>query len=119
MELNLWIIFVIYIELLSSTVFAYERQIQFRTVNGQSSSNGISCGLRKGENKYVAVKMPLADESEICHGLEHEWLHGKQYDDGYYYAEKQKVVEKFKPPLSVNDLNIYLLIIIISICFMK
>jgi hypothetical protein len=107
MGLNLRIIFVISTELLSSTVFAYERQIQFRTGNGQSGTNVISCGVRKGENKYVAVKMPLAAESEICHGLEHDWLLGKHYDDDYYYAEKQKYVEKFKPPLSVNYLNIY------------
>jgi hypothetical protein len=111
MELYLVIIFVFNTELLSSTVFAYERQIQFRTGNGQSSTNVISCSVQKGENKYVAVKMPLAAESEICHGLEHEWLNGKRYDDGFYYAEKQKVVEKFKPPLSVNNLNIYSLVI--------
>jgi hypothetical protein len=114
MELNMRIIFIIYTELLSSTVFSYERQIHFKTGNGQSSTNVISCGVQKGEDKYVAVKMSPAAETEICHGLEHDWLLGKHYDDGYYYAEKQKVVEKFKPPYSVNYLNIYLLIIMYS-----
>ncbi|XP_060565153.1 uncharacterized protein LOC132724329 [Ruditapes philippinarum] len=51
--------------------------------------------------------MSPAAESEICHGLEHDWLLGKHYDDGYYYAEKQKVVEKFKPPYSIIQNDLY------------
>ncbi|XP_060589141.1 uncharacterized protein LOC132744447 [Ruditapes philippinarum] len=102
MEIKKGIIILMYAEVLSSNVFAIERHIQYRRGHGQDSTNDIKCGAQKVENKYAAVKIPLDDESEICHGLERDWLLDKRYDDGYHYIEKKKVVEIFKPPIQVN-----------------
>jgi hypothetical protein len=110
MEIKKGIIFVMYSKLLSATVFAHERHIQYRTEHGKVNTNDIKCGAQKGENKYVAAKISIGNESEICHGLERDWLLGKRYDDGYHYIEKEKVVEKFKPPISVIHSYIFSLL---------
>jgi hypothetical protein len=102
MEINLGIIFVIYTELLSSAVSVNVKQIRYSKGNGQFSMKSKNCGVRIAENKYVAGKMPLGNESEICYGLERDWLLDKRYDDGYFYIEKENVVEIFKPPIPVN-----------------
>jgi hypothetical protein len=107
MEIKKGIIILMYAEVLSSNVFAIERHIQYRRGHGQDSTNDIKCGAQKVENKYAAVKIPLDDESEICHGLERDWLLDKRYDDGYHYIEKEKVVEIFKPPIQVIYSNIF------------
>jgi hypothetical protein len=112
MEIKLKIIFVIYTGLLSSAVCHHIRHIQYRQGNKQFSTKHKDCCLRFDENEYKAVKISLGNESEICYGLDHEWLFDKHYDDGYYYIEKEKVVEIFKPPISVIFNNIYN-----SLCF--
>jgi hypothetical protein len=112
MEIRLKITFFIYTGLLSSAVCANIRHIRYRTGNRQFSTEDKDCCVRKDENEYKAVKIPLGNESEICYGLERDWLLDKRYDDGYFYIEKEKVVEIFKPPIPVIYNNIYY-----SLCF--
>jgi hypothetical protein len=118
MEIKLGIIFVIYTELLSSAVSANVKHIRYSKRNGQFSTKRKSCGVRIADNKYVAGKMPLGNESEICHGLERDWLLDKRYDDGYFYMEKEKVVEIFKLPIPVNIIAIFT-IYYAFICLLK
>jgi hypothetical protein len=112
METKLKLIFVIHTGLLCSVVCLRIRQIQYKPGNRQFSSEGKDCCFRKFENKYKAVKIPLGNESEICYGLDRDWLLDKHYDDGYYYIEKEKVVDIFQPPIPVFHNNIYY-----SLCF--
>jgi hypothetical protein len=112
MEIKLMIIFVFYTGLFCSAVCHRIRHIQYSPGNRQFSTKDKDCCVRFDENEYKAVKIPLGNESKICYGLDRDWLLDKHYDDGYYYIEKEKVVEIFKPPIPVIYSNIYY-----SLCF--
>ncbi|XP_045202029.2 uncharacterized protein LOC123555487 [Mercenaria mercenaria] len=105
LQLAFRFLFLTSIDLFSLKVFANVKNIEYKRTFGNDNYNDIICGAEKSENIFVAVKISQ-DSNGQCQALERDWLLNKQYDSGYDYIEKEKVVEIFNPPQEIDFVEI-------------
>ncbi|XP_045202448.2 uncharacterized protein LOC123555926 [Mercenaria mercenaria] len=105
LQLAFRFLFLTTLDLFSLKVFANVKNIEYKRTFGNDNYNDMFCGAEKSENKCVAVKIPQ-DSNGQCQALERDWLLNKQYDSGYDYIEKEKVVEIFNPPVEIDIVEI-------------